>query len=77
MTVYNEIENERMEQDKKWGGPKHDDTHTHEEWMTFIYHHLAKSKTSEQRRYQLVRVAALVVAAIESNDRIERSKEEQ
>lgn len=69
MDIYDEIKNERIEQDKKWGGASHDDSHTPEEWSSFIRQRLAKSMTAERRRYQLVRVAALAVAAIEAHDR--------
>lgn len=67
------ITTERMEQDKKWGGPKHDDKQFPFEWIDFIRDHanraLNKSATDRQYRYQLVRVAALAVAALEASDR--------
>jgi hypothetical protein len=67
-----DIAQERMEQDKKWGGPEHDDKHGHQDWQNFIAYHTWKATqdgTSEQFRKQMVRVAALAVAAIDSEDR--------
>jgi ABC-type phosphate transport system substrate-binding protein len=67
-----DIARERTYQDKKWGGPKHDDTNTRDDWLNIIANHLWRSTqdgTSEQFRKQMVRVAALAVAAIDSEDR--------
>lgn len=63
---------ERQYQDEEWGGAEHDDTHTRQEWVTFLVEHLGRvagAESREQYRHQLVRVAALALAAIESNDR--------
>ena len=77
------IEQERKAQDEKWGGPEHDDTHSVWDWICYIHGH-ARAAGSMLRgvppadevaaslqhfRYQMVRVAALAVAAIESVDR--------
>lgn len=67
-SVYTEIFDERVRQDSKWGGPDHDDQHSVSDFVTFIIQH-AKRAESENSRRQLVRVAALAVAAIESMDR--------
>lgn len=72
MSIYDEIKTERTKQDIEWGGPDHDDTHPIADWVRFIQHHARKSlRTTDVhvRRYALVRVAALAVAAIESLDR--------
>lgn len=65
MTVYDEIRQERERQDRKHGGPAHDDKHTPEEWLRFI-----RAQESYTYRVRLIRVAALAVAAIESFDRL-------
>ncbi len=71
MSIYDEIRMERRNQDAKWGGAKHDDTHTDEEWLNFIEHHLWRAYNEDFAwRKQMLRVAALVVAAIESSDRV-------
>ena len=51
--VLTEILEERVRQNEKWGGPDHDDQHEPEDTW----------------RAQLVRAAALAVAAVESHDR--------
>lgn len=72
MDIYDEIRAEREKQDAEWGGPDHDATHGIQDWGKFIRGHLlrATEQTSKRRmRYQLVRVAALAVAAVEAMDR--------
>lgn len=78
-----EIEQERKAQDRQWGGPEHDDTNSAWSWILYILSH-ARAGGAQLRgtpakdeirpalrlfRYQMVRVAALAVAAIESVDR--------
>lgn len=70
--IYDEIKAEREKQDAEWGGPDHDDTHGIVDWGQFIRGHLLRATRETSRRkmrYQLVRVAALAVAAVESLDR--------
>lgn len=70
--IFEEIREERERQDAKWGGPSHDDTHALEEWGNFIQDHLDKAleaPSAEQERYQLIRIAALAVAAVETYNR--------
>lgn len=71
--VCTEIRAERFKQDEKWGGPAHDDNHDFTDWISYIVKHLGKcvvwSGNIRKYRGQLVRVAALAVAAIESFDR--------
>jgi hypothetical protein len=40
MSVYDEIREEREAQDRKWGGPAHDDEHTPIDWIRFIVDHV-------------------------------------
>lgn len=70
--IFDEIVRERMAQDKKWGGPAHDDTHLESDWWDYIARHndrALENDSTEQFRKQMIRVAALAVAAIESHDR--------
>ncbi len=77
MALYMEIEDERLHQDKKWGGPTHDDTKGVRDWISYIVVYLGKAVSRESRwgqdlsfsRIALVKVAALCVAALESFDR--------
>lgn len=62
---------EREYQDKKWGGPSHDDTETEENWVKYITEYAnaqGRAKDYDFRK-RLVKVAALALAAIESIDR--------
>ena len=70
MSVADEIKAERIKQDDYWGGPKHDDQHIHEEWVDYIITHARHSVNGRDFRYQMIRVAALAIAAIESDDRL-------
>lgn len=83
-----EIVREREHQDRKWGGPDHDDTHEPYAWVSFItvylgqaisytsVYHSDKSGAGNSEvslrmfRYNMVKVAALAVAAIETIDRM-------
>lgn len=67
--VYEEVKNERVRQDAKWGGPSHDDTHVNFEWCDYILEHNRKAKSSEWRK-RMIEVAALAIAAVESHDRV-------
>lgn len=73
--VYADIRREREEQDRRFGGPIHDDSHLPCDWLAFLKKHVAQAAcaTPTDYRYQLVRVAALAVAAAESFDRHARS----
>ena len=81
--IFNEVSEERSAQDKQWGGPEHDDTNSCWNWILYILSH-ARAGGAKVRgvpamkdipealhlfRYQMVRVAALAIAAIESVDR--------
>ncbi len=75
--IIREINEERDAQDLLWGGPARDDLHTPKDWMWMLVRHLglacddSAGLTPDRYRRQLVRVAALAVAALESHDRLE------
>lgn len=72
-----DIEKERIRQDARWGGPERDDTNTEKQWVSLIDLYITKAVIALQTDYvdsldyreELVKVAALAVAAIESYDR--------
>jgi hypothetical protein len=70
-----DIDLERDNQNDKWGGPDNDDTHTGFHWVAIFSTHLGKLAHSlwhgdvKRYRQQLVRIAAIAVAAIEACDR--------
>jgi hypothetical protein len=77
-TVYEDIRAERAKQDEQWGGPEHDDMHTSLEWMHYrrkFEVRVGMSHTRERVREQLVKIAALAVAQIQSIDRAAPSPE--
>ena len=72
--IFKEIAEERGYQDFKWGGPSHDDQHDEDDWIGFIEEHARKAAPGmdldpQLFRKQMVRVAALALAAIEWVDR--------
>jgi hypothetical protein len=72
--IFKEIKEERARQDAEFGGPEADDKLDYPGWVRKIYKHttLANKPLSEgydRFRYQLVRISALAVAAIEFDDR--------
>ncbi|KKN26490.1 hypothetical protein LCGC14_0874060 [marine sediment metagenome] len=77
-----EIEAERIYQDEKWGGPEHDDQHEPNDWIAFITCWNGKAFNccekhpidSRTFRFNMVKVAALAVAAMESVDRKEERR---
>lgn len=64
-----EIADERGRQDKKWGGPQRDDGHLETDWIEYISEHAHRAERGIFRK-QMIRVAALAIAAIESHDRL-------
>ncbi len=75
--IYDEIRDERDRQDKKWGGPAHDDGHSINDFVAFIAKHAGKAVDEAPlgQRKQMIRAAALAVAAIQKIDRdCEREK---
>ena len=72
--IFNEIEDERLHQDEKWGGPEHDDTHSPEEWWAILFDHCDRlvdsgGQAEGDYRERLIKIAAIAVAAIQSWDR--------
>jgi hypothetical protein len=69
--ILDDIAAERAEQDAKYGGPTHDDGHDPIDWCLYIIEHATKPFKPEAKGYrkQLVRVAALAIAAIQAHDR--------
>jgi len=66
---------ERCTQAVEWGGVEHDDLHVPSEWLAFLLKQIAKAAEdpepgSGEFRGRLVRIAALALAAIESQDRL-------
>src|SRR5690349_17719884 len=72
--ILSEIITERQCQDAMWG-PDHDDAHSPADWAGILVRHLGlamgdgASVDPERFRKQLVRVAAVAVAAVEAIDR--------
>lgn len=79
--ILREIQQERTHQDALHGGPKKDDQHTPADWVAILARHLGLAVGDAavidvvRYRRQLIRVAAVAVAAVESLDR--RSQREQ
>jgi hypothetical protein len=70
-----EVRERRAEQDKQWGGPKHDDEHFPADWVRYIRKAARQAMTREAPQEAegfedyMLDVAALAVAAIESSRR--------
>ena len=73
MKIYDEIQQERDLQDQKWGGTVHDDKHTSHDWVAYLVKHVGLAVhwpfSVEGFRRQMIRVAALAVAATAWCDR--------
>lgn len=71
--IYDEIREEREAQDKKHGGPENDDKYNSNDWVAFIAKHAGQAMRRPWNRKvfrrQMIRVAALAVAAVEWCDR--------
>jgi len=70
--VFREIDERRDEQDRKWGGPDHDDTHCNQDWCEYIDKFVERATApSHSRQFEdnMIHIAALAVAAIESSRR--------
>lgn len=71
--IFREILAERREQDVRWGGPSHDDTHLPFEWCQYIdkFRRYARdSDSASEYEHRLIQIAALAVAAVESSRRL-------
>ena len=79
-SVLDEVSKERAIQDAQWGGAAHDDKHTEPEWIAILARHLGLAANDEAEeeptrfRRQMVRLAAVAVAAVEAFDRAKGSK---
>lgn len=72
--IFDEITAERANQDAEWGGPRHDDQHSLDDWCRYIDKQTTEAENAGETdlagaRERFVKVAALAVAAIESIDR--------
>jgi hypothetical protein len=69
--ILDELKTEREKQKTMWD---HDDSHTEETWSVIIMHELAHAcfspDGSESFRKQMIKVAAVAVAAIEAYDAV-------
>lgn len=76
--IYREVDAERDRQDAQWGGPAHDDEHQGSDFVRFVREHTDHARNAihagalDEFRKQLVEIAALAVAAVESLDRKRR-----
>ncbi len=70
--IFNAIKEERLRQDKMWGGAEHDDTHDEQDWIGYIDYQLSKANDEGKYRERFTNIAALAVAALESMDRLGR-----
>jgi hypothetical protein len=64
-----EIEDELVRLNAGFFDTQHDDRHTKTEWLQFIDHQLHGTNSTNYRR-QLIKIAALAVAAVKSYDRL-------
>ena len=79
-TAIHDVIRERAFQDRKLGGPEHDDDLTHGNWtvwLDLINEHSRKAfgpnditTDYPNARHRLIEVAALAIAAVESFDRL-------
>lgn len=69
--VFELVNEERDIQDKRWGGPDHDDKHHNNDWILFIFKQFGKvlNKTYTSHAEIWIKIAALAVAAAESDYR--------
>lgn len=82
--IFAEIAAERDYQDNKWGTDKDDTLNEPNDWVAFIAHHSTrwftggfapyKSSAVNTFRKQMIKVAAIALAAIESLDRQRATK---
>ena len=68
-----EIARERKRQDEKWGGPEHDDAHSDIYWQYYRSNREERIRKNGDKSYRnrddLIEIAALAIAQIESFDR--------
>lgn len=70
-SILDEVKAERERQIQLWG-KDHDNSHTINDWVSIIAMYAGKAiafkLTSEDRRYLMIQVAAIAVAAVEACD---------
>jgi hypothetical protein len=71
--IFDLIREERARQDLIWGGIMFDEKNTPNDWVTYITHYAARAAMKcpidyENFRKDMIKVAALAVAAIETMD---------
>lgn len=73
--IFLEIEAERLRQDEKWDGPANDDLNSGVGWLSLIGSHQEDAGIAIREgdlaafRAELVKIAALAMAAMEALDR--------
>ena len=71
--IFDEIRDERVRQDVQWGGADHDDTHGYFDRCRFIEKQLRfalRFALRDNFRERMVKIAAIAVAAAQSDERI-------
>lgn len=72
IALLEEIARERLRQDKKWGGPAHDDGHSNVDWLSILaprVEQLQDGAIDDITRKMLIEAAAVCLACVESYDR--------
>lgn len=75
LAIMAEIREERKRQDNQWGGAGHDDQHTSADWASyrgkFENRQLRRDRDGDfgLQRADLIKIAALAIAQVESMDR--------
>jgi hypothetical protein len=78
-TILNSIINELAEQDLKRGGPIQDDLHSRKDWADLLQVQISKTRDAhpaspvKDYRERLIKIAALAIAALESEERLYES----
>jgi hypothetical protein len=70
----NDLLKRRAQQDARWGGAHHDDTHDEQDWQRFIGKQIQDAAVENHLadwRDRMVDIGALAIAAIEWADRKE------
>lgn len=70
--IIGKIHQERTLQDDQWGGPEHDDEHQPSDWIAFMGKFMRRIQNGECVEDSLVKIAALAIAALQSNKRKSR-----
>ena len=76
--ILDEIRRERDRQDEKYGGPDHDDSHYPGDWCLILSKYLGRAsaetidaKPDAAFRDNMIKIAAVAIAATQSLDRIQ------